>query len=82
MVTLKVQLQVILESLPTGSVLQIAAAMADSPNAGPAMLPAEITSLLEEFQDVFAPPEGYPSAQHYDHEIPLIAGVAPVQVRP
>lgn len=56
--------------------------MADSPNTSPAMLPAEITSLLEEFQDVFAPPEGYPPAQHYDHEIPLIAGVAPVQVRP
>jgi len=45
-------------------------------------LPPAVTALLEEYQDVFAPPAGYPPARHCDHEIPLLPGAAPVQVRP
>jgi hypothetical protein len=37
---------------------------------------------LTEFQDVFAPPVGYPPVRHCDHEIPLIPGASPIQIRP
>lgn len=77
----QVQLQGILDSLPPGALLQVATVVSDPVISSPS-LPPEVTTLLEEFQDVFAPPEGYPPARHCDHEIPLIASASPIQVRP
>lgn len=78
----QVHLQGMLDSLQTRSILQIVAILSDSTDASSSSLPPAVIALLEEFQDVFAHLEGYPLARHCDHEIPLIAGTALVQVRP
>lgn len=77
----RVLLQGVLDTLPTGSMLQVTAVQDDSSVRSEPSLPLAVTALLEEYQDVFAPPAGYPSARHSDHEIPLLPGAAPVQVR-
>jgi hypothetical protein len=69
-----------LTSLPPGSVIQVTARTTDSP-APSSPIPA-IAQLLQEFQLVFAPPQGYPPERAFAHEIPLVAGAAPVNVRP
>lgn len=38
--------------------------------------------MLQEFDSVFAEPEGLPPDRPYDHSIPLIPGAQPVNVRP
>jgi len=78
----RVLLQGVLDTLPTGSMLQVTAVQDDSSVRSEPSLPLAVTALLEEYQDVFAPPAGYPPARHCDHEIPLLPGAAPVQVRP
>jgi hypothetical protein len=69
-----------LTSLPPGSVIQVTTMTADSP-APSSSIPA-IAQLLQEFQSVFEPPQGYPPERAFAHEIPLVAGAAPVNVRP
>lgn len=71
-----------LESLPTGSVIHIATMLLDATIHDPASLSPVVTTLLSEFQSVFEPPAGYLLARFCDHEIPLVAGAAPVQIRP
>lgn len=78
----QVILQGQLDSLPTSSVLQVEAVSISSTDDSSPSLPPAVTTLLSEFQDVFAPPTGYPPARHCDHEIPLLVGAAPVQIRP
>lgn len=77
-----VQLQGHLDALPAGSVIQVAALLSSDDEDSPTLLLPAVSALLEEFQDVFAPPVGYPPAQPCDHDIPLLAGATPVQVRP
>jgi len=78
----KIFLQGQLDSLPDGSVLQVAAVTSEEDSVSSPSVPAEIVDLLSEYQDVFVPPVGYPPARHCDHEIPLISGASPVQIRP
>ena len=71
-----------LDSLPVGVVLQVTAVKEEALEGSSSSSPPELAALLSEFKDVFDPPQGYPPACHCDHEIPLIAGAALVQVRP
>ena len=54
----------------------------DSTNSATPNQPAAITQLLQEFQSVFEPLQGYPPERAFAHDIPLIPGAAPVNVRP
>jgi hypothetical protein len=42
----------------------------------------DLQALLLEFQDVFAPPTSLPPSRPYDHHIPLLPGVVPVNAKP
>ena len=78
----QMHLQGQLDSLLVGAVLQITTVKAEGLGASSSSAPPELATLLSEFKDVFDPPQGYPPARHCDHEIPLVAGATPVQVRP
>ena len=54
----------------------------DSTTSATPTQPAAITQLLQEFQSVFEPLQGYPPEHAFAHDIPLILGAAPVNVRP
>ena len=41
-----------------------------------------LTTLLENYSDLFQEPEGLPSARGHDHVIPLKEGSQPVNLRP
>ena len=71
-----------LHSLPPGSVIQVTTMTEDSPTSATPTQPAAITQLLQEFQSVFEPLQGYPPERAFAHEILLIPGAAPVNVRP
>lgn len=46
------------------------------------LCPPEIQKLLQQFDDVFAPPTGLPPVRACDHQIPLVPGAKPVYIRP
>ncbi|XP_027151895.1 uncharacterized protein LOC113751950 [Coffea eugenioides] len=46
------------------------------------VIPAEMKSLLDKFEGVFAEPQGMPPRRSHDHSIPLKQGATPFQVRP
>lgn len=45
-------------------------------------IPAEVQSLIDSFQTIFAEPSSLPPKRYCDHTIPLIPGAAPVNLRP
>lgn len=45
-------------------------------------LPADLQSLITQFQHLFDPPEGLPPPRACNHTIPLLPGSKPVAVRP
>jgi hypothetical protein len=45
------------------------------------LLPSEVQQLIDQFQDLFDPPTGLPPSRACDHEIPLIPGARPVNIR-
>jgi hypothetical protein len=45
-------------------------------------LPADIQALLFQFPSVFEIPSGMPPTRDCDHQVPLITGARPVQMRP
>ena len=45
-------------------------------------LPFEIEDLLQQHQESFATPQGLPPHRSFDHHIPLMSGVQPVNVKP
>jgi transposase InsO family protein len=69
-----------LTSLPPGTVVQVTAITTTKPEPS-TPIPA-IAQLLQEYQSVFAPPQGYPPERAFAHEIPLVPGALPVNVRP
>ena len=44
--------------------------------------PTAVEQLLHKYHDVFADPKTLPPASIYDHTIPLIPGVVPVNAKP
>jgi hypothetical protein len=51
-------------------------------NNGSNTVPADFTTLLEQFQDIFQEPEGLPPHRNCDHSIPLLPGHKPPNIRP
>jgi hypothetical protein len=45
-------------------------------------IPATLSSLLEQFQDIFTEPVGLPPKRDLDHSIPLLPGAIPPNIRP
>ena len=45
-------------------------------------LPFEIEDLLQQHQESFATPQGLPPHRPFDHRIPLMSAVQPVNVKP
>lgn len=45
-------------------------------------MPQPIMQLLKEFEYLFAEPQGLPPCWAFDHSIPLLSGVKPVNLRP
>jgi hypothetical protein len=70
------------QSLPPGSVIQIQALLPDATKSEAPTYPPEFTVLLQEFQSVFLPPQGYLPPRDCEHSIPLLPGAAPVNIRP
>lgn len=75
-------LQGLLPEFPVGSVVEVCAVLVSDHTPVPLDLPEDITSLLSEFQEVFAIPSGLPPSRDCDHIIPLVEGATPVSVRP
>ena len=68
--------------LPPGSVIQVTAVTKDSSTSVTPTQPAAITQLLQEFQSVFEPLQGFPPEHAFAHDIPLIPGAAPSTFAP
>ena len=45
-------------------------------------LPADIQNLLDEYAELFAEPSSLPPRREADHQIPLLPGSQPINVRP
>jgi hypothetical protein len=45
-------------------------------------VPVQVQQLLEEYQDVFATPQGLPPERQYDHSIPTLPNAVPINSRP
>jgi hypothetical protein len=71
-----------LHSLPPGSIVQVNTVTDENSNSATSDRPPAIAQLLQEFQSVFEPPQGYPPERAFAHDIPLIPGATPVNVRP
>lgn len=54
----------------------------ESPNTTSTVMLPEIQAILEEYEDVFAPPSGLPPPRFCDHAISLVPGARPVFIRP
>lgn len=54
----------------------------DSKRHGDTHMPAEISTLLDEFHLVFSEPTELPKHREWDHAIPLLPGAKPVNIRP
>ncbi|CAN6166876.1 unnamed protein product [Urochloa humidicola] len=67
---------------PEGSVVQVCTVEISVEETVEAALPPPVQALLEEFAIIFAVPDGLPPSRDCDHQIPLVEGAAPVQVRP
>lgn len=62
--------------------IQISTTSVLEPEGGKAKLCLEIEALLAQFSSVTSAPTSLPPVQSYDHAIPLLMGVKPVNIRP
>lgn len=53
-----------------------------TPKRKQSTVPEDIAKLIEEYAQLFQKPSKLPPQRDYDHAIPLIAGVKPVNVKP
>ncbi|CAO2169428.1 unnamed protein product [Urochloa humidicola] len=66
-----------------GTVVQVCTVQVDiSGETVAASIPSEIQDLIQTFAELFEVPTALPPSRSCDHSIPLMEGVAPVQVRP
>ena len=79
----KVLLQGVVPDLPEELLLQVCVlAPSGSSHTSVQLLPTEVQSLLDQFEHLFKEPVGLPPSRACDHEIPLIPGARPVNIRP
>jgi hypothetical protein len=71
-----------IHSLPPSTVVQVSTISADTSGSNQSSQLPAITQLLQEYQSVFEPPQGYPPERAFAHDIPLLPGAAPVNVQP
>ena len=68
--------------LPEGTVVEVCAVLVTDSAVKQVDLPPELSALLDEFAEVFAPPSWLPPERDCDHTIPLVASATSVSVRP
>jgi len=79
----KVLLQGVVPDLHEELLLQVCVlAPSGSSHTSVQLLPTEVQSLLDQFEHLFKEPVGLPPSRACDHEIPLIPGARPVNIRP
>ncbi|WVZ62826.1 LOW QUALITY PROTEIN: hypothetical protein U9M48_012526, partial [Paspalum notatum var. saurae] len=71
----------VLGQLPTSSLIQLCS-ISQSVDATLAVHSLVVQGILDEFADLFTPPDMLPPEWSFDHSIPLIAGASPVNIRP
>jgi hypothetical protein len=72
----------ILQLQATNDIMAMAVLNISSGQVSTLPVPAEIESLLQEFTDVFAEPQGLPPHRQYDHAINLETGCQPPNAKP
>jgi hypothetical protein len=75
------QLRTLFQQAQVARVVQLSLMQSDTVSSE-AVLPGSVSSLLEEFQELFAEPQGLPPVRQFDHAIPLLPGAKPVNLRP
>jgi hypothetical protein len=45
-------------------------------------VPEDVLNILQQFDHLFQEPTGLPPSRPYDHQIPLVSGAQPMNVRP
>jgi hypothetical protein len=76
------QMEKLCRSEIIGYVIQINTMQAITQEQSPNDIPLAISDLLMEFQDVFTPKIGLLPPRECDHEIPLVEGSKPSNIRP
>lgn len=61
---------------------QISKLSTDGETTAPTVFTEQLQQLLTQYEDIFSFPAGLPPVREFDHKIPLLPGVAPVNVRP
>lgn len=67
---------------PVGTVIQVCSLEVSVAETVIVSIPPEIQNLIEDFATLFEVPSDLSPLRSCDHSIPLVAGAAPVQVRP
>jgi hypothetical protein len=75
------QLRTLFQQAQVARVIQLSLMQPDMVSAE-AVVPEPVSSLLDEFQELFAEPQGLPHMRQFDHAIPLLPGAKPVNLRP
>lgn len=53
-----------------------------APSSSVSPLPPAVTKLLHQYDQIFQTPSSLPPQRQFDHSIPLLSGVSPVNIRP
>lgn len=78
-----VLLQGVLPDLPVELVVQLCFfSLSGEQQTELSLLPTEVQALVDQFAELFAEPSSLPPSRACDHEIPLIPGARPVNIRP
>lgn len=68
--------------LKRGGVSQLVQLSPISPNSNPESMPEPVKTLLQTHANLFTEPKGLPPPREFDHNIPLLPGVKPINVKP
>jgi hypothetical protein len=79
---LAVQLHGVQPSLPEFSLVEVLLISNTNTSLPNPMIPGRIQSLLQPFQDLFEEPTTLPPSRSCNHNIPLIPGAQPINIRP
>lgn len=77
-----VLLRGIIPALPKGSVLRLLYVKNQAAPQFDGNIPPVLLKLLQQYSDVFTPPQGLPPSRSCDHAIQLVEGARPVNIKP